>query len=175
MNTRRLTFRSIDLESHAQRCVEFRRDSYLCSFEVDGFLEEAGPNGERYLQNLPARIAKFPDGYVHIWDGGEIVGQMEMQILEEPRRGYVNLFYLIEEVRGTGAAEQLQDYAMDFCRRHGVTEVQLSVSPTNVRAIAYYTKHGWRDIGPRPGREFVHLMERDVPESAPQERSGGTS
>lgn len=88
---------------------------------------------------------------------------MEMQLLEEPRRGYVNLFYLVEEMRGTGISEELQGYAMDFMCRHEVQIAQLSVSPTNARALAFYHKHGWRDLGLRPGRDNVHLMECDVP------------
>jgi ribosomal protein S18 acetylase RimI-like enzyme len=87
-----------------------------------------------------------------------------MQILEEPRRGYVNLFYLIEEMRGASVSGELQDYAMDFMSRHGVQIAQLSVSPTNARALAFYRKHGWRDLGLRPGRDNVNLMECDVPD-----------
>ena len=47
-------------------------------------------------------------------------------------------------------------------RNRGVGSMQLSVSPTNARALAYYRKHGWRDLGLRPGRDNVHLWERDV-------------
>jgi len=84
---------------------------------------------------------------------------MEMQILEEPRIGYVNLFYLIPDMRGSGAGTFLHHYAIAFCQKHGVPKMRLSVSPTNLRAVAFYQKHGWRDLGPRPGRENVNLME----------------
>lgn len=166
MQLQRLVFRPIELDKHAAVCVAFRRDSFICSFGEDGFFKEAGPNGGDYIERLRLRIAKFPDGYVHAWHGDKIVGQMEMQILEEPRRGYVNLFYLVEEMRGTGVSAELQDFAMDFMRRHGVQIAQLSVSPTNARALTFYRKHGWRDLGLRPGRDNVHLMECDVPASA---------
>jgi ribosomal protein S18 acetylase RimI-like enzyme len=165
MQLKRLVFKPIDLDAHASVCVAFRRDSYLCSFGEDGFFNEAGPDGMHYIEWLRLRINKFPDGCVHAWDGDKIVGQMEMQILEEPRRGYVNLFYLIEEMRGAGASGQLQGYALDFMRRHGVQIAQLSVSPTNARALAFYRKHGWRDLGLRPGRDNVNLMECEVPAS----------
>ncbi len=165
MQTKRLLFKPIDLDAHTSVCVEFRRDSYICSFGEDVFFNEAGLGGVHYLEQLRLRIAKFPDGYVHTWHGNKIVGQMEMQILEEPRRGYVNLFYLIDEMRGAGVSGELQDYAMDFMHRHGVQIAQLSVSPTNARALAFYRKHGWRDLGLRPGRDNVNLMECDVPRS----------
>src|SRR5690606_10452224 len=108
MQPKRLAFRPIDLDSHASVCVVFRRDSFICSFGVDGFFNEAGPDGVDYIERLRMRTAKFPDGHVHVWDGDEIVGQMEMQIVDEPRRGYVNLFYLIEEMRGAGVSGELQ-------------------------------------------------------------------
>jgi ribosomal protein S18 acetylase RimI-like enzyme len=78
----------------------------------------------------------------------------------------VNLFYLVEEMRGAGFGSELQDYAMDFMRRHGVQTAQLSVSPTNARALAFYRKHGWKNLGLRPGRDNVNLMECDVPARA---------
>lgn len=162
MHKRQLAFKPIDLDADAAVCVRFRRDSFFCSFGVDGFFREAGPNGEGYIQRLRLRIGKYPDGYVHAWHEGRIVGQMEMQILDEPRRGYVNLYYLIDEMRGTGVSGELQEHAMEFMRRHEVRIAQLSVSPANARALAFYRKHGWRDLGPRPGRDSVNLMECDV-------------
>ena len=165
MQLKRLIFKPIDLDAHASVCVAFRRDSFLCSFGKDGFFNEAGPDGVHYIERLRLRTTRFPGGYVHAWHGARIVGQMEMQILEEPRRGYVNLFYLVEEMRGVGVSGELQDYAMDFMRRHGVQIAQLSVSPTNARALAFYHKHGWRDLGLRPGRDDVNLMECNVPGS----------
>lgn len=162
MQAIRLVFKPIDLDAHASMCVAFRRDSFVCSFGVDSFLDEAGPEGVHYIERLRLRTARFRDGYIHVWHGDEIVGQMEMQILEEPRRGYVNLFYLVEDMRGAGFGRELHDYAMDFMRRNGVRLAQLSVSPTNARALAFCRKHGWRDLGLRPGRDNVNLMECDV-------------
>lgn len=153
-----LRFATIDFAAHASVCAAFRRDSYVCSFGHDG----AGAESAGYLERLPQRIADFPDGYVHVWLGDAIVGQLEMQIRAEPRHGYVNLFYLVEARRGAGFGDALHEYALAFMRRHGVATMQLSVSPTNARAVAYYRKHGWRDLGLRPGRDNVHLMQRDV-------------
>jgi ribosomal protein S18 acetylase RimI-like enzyme len=165
MQTKRLVFKPIDLDAHASVCVAFRRDSYKCSFGEDGFFKEAGPDGMHYIEQLRLCITKFRDGYVHAWQGDKIVGQMEMQILREPRRGYVNLFYLVEEMRGTGVSGELQDYAMDFMHRHRVQIAQLSVSPTNTRALAFYRKQGWKDLGRRPGRDNMNLMECNVSSS----------
>lgn len=156
-----LSFRPIDLERHADRCIAFRRDSFVSSFGTDeAFVEKCGADGAGYIAWLREHRAAFPDGFVHVWDGDTLVGQMEMRVRDDPQIGYVNLFYLIAAVRGRGLGDQLHEYALRFFRGRDVATIQLSVSPTNRRALAYYQKHGWRDLGPRPGREQVHLMER---------------
>jgi ribosomal protein S18 acetylase RimI-like enzyme len=34
-----------------------------------------------------------------------------------------------------------------------VREIFLSVSPKNSTALKFYSKHGWKDLGPRPHAE----------------------
>lgn len=162
-----LVFKPIDFDAHGHVCVAYRRDTFISSFGWDGFFARDGDNGESYLERLRAHAARFPDGNVHAWDDGEIVGQLEMRVLDEPHRGHVSLFYLAEPMRGSGAGGDLQRYAMRFMRSQGVVTAQLNVSPTNARALSYYRKHGWKDRGLRPGRDDVHLMEHVVTAAAP--------
>jgi hypothetical protein len=65
MQTKRLMFKTIDLDAHTSVCNFFRRDPYLCSFGKDRFFKEAGPNGLHYIERLRMGIAKFPDGYIY--------------------------------------------------------------------------------------------------------------
>ncbi len=74
----------------------------------------------------------------------------------------VVLFYLIPEERGGQLGAELQAYVLDTLSRHHVRNARLSVAPGNVRAIKYYEKHGWRDLGPRPDRSYVHTMVLDL-------------
>ncbi len=158
-----LTFRTIDIDQNADLCIRFRRDSFVCSFGSDeAFVEHFGNDGDRYIQWLNQRIAELPEGCVHVWDGDSIIGQMEISIDVDRLRGYIFLFYLVPSARGGGASEHLHSYALKILRQHKVRRVQLSVSPSNSRAVAYYEKHGWRDLGPRPGHEKVHLMQLDL-------------
>jgi ribosomal protein S18 acetylase RimI-like enzyme len=157
-----LVFKPIDFDLHSHVCTAFRRDTFILSFGWDGFFAKEGAKGENYVKRLQAHSSRFPDGNVHVWDDGEIVGQLEMRVLDTPRRGHLSLFYLAEQVRGSGAGDDLQHYAMRFMRSQGVGMAQLNVSPTNERALAYYRKHGWKDCGLRPGRDDVHLMERVI-------------
>lgn len=160
-------FETIDLSRHAATCVAFRRDSYVCSFgTTERFDADCGPGGEAYLHRLAERMAELPAGYVHLWRDDEIIGQMEMRLRDEPPIGYVNLFYLRPDARGSGAGEHLQAYAVAVFAGLGMDRIQLSVSPENARAMAYYRKHGWRSLGPRPGHEEVLLMEREISPAA---------
>ncbi|HLF87866.1 MAG TPA: GNAT family N-acetyltransferase [Anaerolineales bacterium] len=159
-----IRFETIHLPRNAAICVKFRRDSYAVSFP-DGeerFEKQTGANGEKYLTWLQTLIEKFPEGCVHVILDGEIVGQMEMQVRSEAS-GYINLFYLAPEVRGTGLGNAIHQYAVEVLEKKGVRRAQLSVSPTNVRAISYYRKHGWVSLGPRDDQKDVLLMERDIP------------
>ena len=155
-----LKFRTIDLEKYGDLCIAHRRDSYARSFPdgADRFDRENGLDGSGYLGWLQERIDEYPEGCVHGWDGDTIVGQLEMRIRPDGS-GYVNLYYLTPEYRGSGAGDELQAYAEAEFRRSGVTVARLSVSPTNTRAVRYYAKHSWKDLGPRPGHPEVHLFE----------------
>ena len=97
-----LQFSTIDISKNSDICVKFRRESYTSSFE-DGdrvFDSENCMNGQHYLSWLKERIAEFPIGCVHANLKGTIVGQLESRI-RSAELGYVNLFYLAPEFRGT--------------------------------------------------------------------------
>ena len=94
-----------------------------------------------------------------MWLKDEIVGQIEMRPRGSPPIGHINLFYVIPAVRGTGLGESLHRYALSVFASLGLGALQLSVSPSNGRATAFYRKHGWKDLGQRPGHADVHLME----------------
>jgi ribosomal protein S18 acetylase RimI-like enzyme len=160
---RLLMFKPIDLDRHGHVCIAFRRQTFISGFGRDGFFSKEGDEGASYLARLRAHSSRFPDGNVHVWEGPEIVGQLERRVLDDTQRGHVSLFYLTEELRGSGAGDELQRYALRFMRTHGVRTAQLNVSPSNARALAYYRKHGWKDCGLPPGRDDMHLMERVIP------------
>ena len=162
-----LEFLPIDLDTHADICLRFREDSYVCSFGTgERFWAESGPGGKNYLARLRERVETLPGSCVHVWEDGEIIGQMEMRLdRDDPLAGYVNLFYLIPELRGTGIAAELDRYAEEFFRRLGVRRARLSVTSSNTRALQYYRKHGWKSAGRHPDYPGVELMEKAYPPS----------
>jgi ribosomal protein S18 acetylase RimI-like enzyme len=88
---------------------------------------------------------------------------MEMdQFKDDPTIGYVNLYYLIPGYRDRGLGLRLDEHATSYLRARGFHKARLSVSPTNVRAMKFYLKNAWQDLGPRPDHPEVHLMEKDL-------------
>jgi len=80
------------------------------------------------------------------------------------------VYYLIPEVRGKGFSSELDNFATSYLKELGFKKARLSVSPTNLRAINFYTKNGWQDIGLRSevdrsgkGLKFpVNYMEKEL-------------
>ena len=153
-------FQPINLPVHSALCIKFRLDSYKCSF-VDGqeqFESSNGKDGKDYIEWLQQRILELPLGCVHVWEGTEIIGQIESR-LRNDGSGYVNLFYLTPEHRGFGKGRQLHDYTLNMFADMGVRVVRLTVSTQNSRALGFYQKLGWRNLGLRPGEEDSLLFE----------------
>ena len=163
-------FLPIDIERHAELCVEFRRDSFVCSFGTDAAFERDG-GAEGYLAWLRARAKEVPEGIVHVWRGERIVGQLEMRVRAEPYSGYVNLFYLVPGERGSGLGADLFRYTVRVFERRGVSCLRLSVSPTNARALKYYEKCGFSNLGPAFPGAPVHTMELLIKDERARERA----
>jgi ribosomal protein S18 acetylase RimI-like enzyme len=151
----------IDLDSHAELCIAFRREMYAASFGThEGLEEEMGPDNARYLEGLRERMAQVPEGNVHLWRGERIVGQAEMRLLEDdPAVGYVSLFYVAADCRGEGLGRALHEHAVDVFRRRGMRAMRLSVSISNAGALAFYRRLGWEAVGTRPNREPMAILE----------------
>jgi RimJ/RimL family protein N-acetyltransferase len=150
----------IDLDRDAQSCLAFRRESYVASFgSSDGVEEEMGTDGATYLAHLRERIAQVPEGNAHLWHGDRIVGQTEMRFSEDPRAGYVNLFYIVPEFRGRGLGRKLHEHAISVFKGRGKERLRLSVSVQNSGAIAFYRKLGWVTVGTRPNKETMEILE----------------
>lgn len=137
-------YEPIDVIKHRKFVIPFRRDSFIVSFGTD---DDFGSEGD-YLNWLQINSEQFPDGFVLVIEGNNPIGQLELTIREYKgnRIGYVNLYYLIPEKRGTGVGKKLHEYALDFFERNKINEYHLRVSPNNVQAIAFYEKNGMQKL-----------------------------
>jgi ribosomal protein S18 acetylase RimI-like enzyme len=159
----RLAFCPIDLERHADLFVTFRRDSYASSVErgADWFGQQNGTDGSGYISRLQELLREFPAGCVHAWDSDRIVAQLEFTKRADGT-GYVNLFYLVPDVRGSAGGAELHAYVLAQFQALQVTRAKLCISSTNPRAVAFYRKFGWRDIGPREDHPGFRFYELDI-------------
>lgn len=159
-----LTFRPIQLPAHDNICVQFTTDAFICSFgDASKFLSGSNHylSPEKYLDWLQEKLDKAPESAVHVWKGSEIIGQMEFGVYRHnPKVGYVHLYYLVPHMRGKGISKYLDEYACDYLRRMGHSQTRLSVTKINERAINYYTKHEWQEVGESPDDSDVVIMEK---------------
>jgi len=160
--SKNLIIKPIQLNIHSGICVTFCEDSFIVSFgDAKRFYESDGKGAERYLNWLTAKLEKDPESAVHVWQDNEIVGQIEMgRMKDDQTLGYVNRYYLIQAKRGQAYGAQLDQYAMMYFKKLGLSTVRLCVSPTNIPATKFYKKLGWVDLGPRPGHPEVNFMEK---------------
>jgi len=151
----------MDLARDLPTCVDFRRDAYVATFGTsEGMDAELGADNGLYLAQLRHRIAELPEGNAHLWDGSRIVGQAEMRLVEDDASlGYVNLFYVVPELRGRGLGRLLHRHAVRVFSRLGKRAIRLSVSARNAQALDFYRKLGWREAGSRPHRESMQVLE----------------
>ena len=143
----------------------FLRDGFRISFGNDPL---AWPNNlgqmteESYRKIIEKKLAIHPDINVHVWENETVIGQIEMSVKkDDPKVGYVNFYYLIPEKRGKGFSSLLDEYATEKLKAIGCSRIELTVEPSNQRAIAFYKKQGWREKGIHP--EYGGLvMEKKI-------------
>jgi RimJ/RimL family protein N-acetyltransferase len=148
-------FEKIDIKKHRDEVVKFRKDSFKISFgDTSGFGEE-----EEYLHWLDEKIRDFPKGIVLVEEDGKYIGQLELTIRQYECReiGYVNLYYLIPEMRGKGKGKELHNYAKQFFQNNKVSEYHLRVSPSNTAAIKFYLKVGMKEFGPEVDGKVIRM------------------
>lgn len=162
-----LEFVPIDLSLHEDLCVQFAVDTHVESFgNADRFHETDSKRRQRYRDWLRERLNADPLAAVFVLLESEIIGQLTLGSWKsDPTVGYVNLYYLIPEWRGRGLSTQLEKYVESSMRQMGYRSARLSVSPTNLRALKFYEKNGWKNLGPRLGHPEVHYMEKDFTRS----------
>ncbi len=160
-----IQFKTADLNKDLKTCIKFRQDSFICSFGSEQrMLEEMGENNEKYIDWLIPFAKQKSQAVIHIWTENKIIGQLEFKAelsISEPGRGYINLFYLIPEFRGTEVSALMHQFVINELVKKGCYKARLSVSETNHRAIAFYKKHGWRYVKPREEDSSVHLYQLD--------------
>lgn len=104
--------------------------------------------------------------------GGEVVGQLGLEVFQSPRRRHVATFGMgvKASARGTGVGTALVAATIDICEKWmNVSRIQIEVYTDNEAAISLYKKHGFaiegtcRNYAFRNGQYVsAHVMARVV-------------
>lgn len=159
INCPMISFQRVNLDESMDLCVQFREDSFEVSFPGDETWKKHWDK-EDYRRWIVEYAAKFPDGVLHAIYDGEIIGQLEFSYADDT--GHVNLSYLKPAVRGRGFGGALQEQVVSTLQSKGCCAATLRVSPTNERAIKFYAKHGWIDLGPDQKHPQVHVYKIEL-------------
>ncbi|HEV7704628.1 MAG TPA: GNAT family N-acetyltransferase [Gemmatimonadaceae bacterium] len=104
--------------------------------------ELADPDFTYLIPEMNGRVA----GYACVRDGYPppcVVGEAPVEVLR---------FYVVQEFHGTGIAQALMDACADDARARGGRTLWLGVWDQNPRAIRFYKKWGFEDVG---GQTFM--------------------
>jgi len=130
----------------------FARDSFIDTFAADNRPEDM----ELYLAvayGEPVQLAEIVDEElitVLADDSGNIAAYAQMHLTAEAVQ--IKRFYVHRNYQGRGLAQALMAEAECIVRSHGAPRLWLGVWERNYRAIAFYAKCGFRDVG---SMEFV--------------------
>ena len=145
-NNMDLNYTPVNLTQELDTCLKFRKSAWDVSFgSSDDFSEEDTINWFNKL------AVKSPSGFFLVRYKEEIIGQVELKFSggspNEPNIGYVYLFYLIPEYRGSGVGQRIHDYTLDLLVKNGCQGAMLRYIPGNARAEKFYLRNGWFKSG----------------------------
>lgn len=150
MNVRLLTL--VDYDSLRELRLESLR-LLPASFAADLAQEEAMSKDE-WLSRLGS--ASSFGGFLD----GKLSGMVVFSRSSRPKlahTGDIGAMYVRDSARGTGLADALMAALLEYAARV-VEQVQLTVNAENARAIKFYARHGFREIGRIP--RSLHVGDR---------------
>ena len=134
MNAADLTIRGMTA-ADIPPLLKIERISFPVPWSAGMFMIQLGLSDE--TENLVILSGDRVIGYISSWYGYE-----EMHILS---------IAVAPDDRGGGAAEMLLDEAVKKSREKGCLKAVLEVRVNNGRAIRFYEKHGFKQVGRRKG------------------------
>ncbi|KEZ07058.1 acetyltransferase [Burkholderia sp. MSh2] len=147
--------------SDAVPLAELKRDTFRETFLQDGFDLGYPPDDlaayEAHTYSVEAVTAQLADPQYRTWvaesDDGGLVGYAHAGPCKLPHpevadgSGEIHQIYLRRSTQGTGAGRALFDSALDYLAAERPGPVWLGVWSGNAKAIAFYEKAGFRQVG----------------------------
>ncbi len=125
----------------------YRDAWYAAHGDLDGYFADF------YLSAAADHHRACPGAVMKLLDGDEPVGLVDLDTKRGRHAGYgwLTLLYLKPEYRGRGYGIQALARAITFYREQGRTRLRLVAAEDNTRAVAFYLREGFRQIGREPG------------------------
>ena len=109
--------------------------AFFARFTPEAWAERLATNRFRL-----AEVGGEPVGYAQL-------GTVTMPTEHVPGDRELRQLYLAEHAKGTGVADALMRWTIDAARAEGAATLFLSVYVDNARAIRFYDRYGFRDVG----------------------------
>ncbi|MER1966151.1 tRNA (adenosine(37)-N6)-threonylcarbamoyltransferase complex dimerization subunit type 1 TsaB [Castellaniella sp. GW247-6E4] len=110
---------------------------------------------ERRVQSFPWTRGNFADGLAAGYKGWVLRRMGGMQgfalLMEAPDMAHLLVIGVRPNDQGQGVGSRLLRVCLDHCRAAGFGALTLEVRPSNVRAVGFYRKFGFRHVGTRKG------------------------
>ena len=131
--------------------------------KIDKRFETSAGRDQAYLNYLEEIVNHYDYNLILAERNGEVVGYTIAAIMSNqalfalPHYGFIAEMAVKENIRSQGIGQALWEAARAWCKRRGVTVMQLNVSKLNKRAQKF-----WRRLG---CRDFLDILWYDIPES----------
>lgn len=140
MNPNNFRIRPVEA-SHVIELIRIGEETNLSPWSAEGYLDE--------IKNPAAVMLRLIDdensilGFIvgRIIVGGEVEARLDAEIYN---------IAVIEQYQQNGCGQRLFDEFVAKCREKGVVSIWLEVRESNLKAIRFYEKHGFRRIQTRP-------------------------
>lgn len=149
----------------AEEYIRYRQDAWQVVYgDLKGF------NGSGFWLDAQRTIGNDPMAMVVGYLDRTPVGMIQLNPSRDEKKGvgYIPFLCLREPYRHKGLGIQFIGHAVSFYRKLGRTKLQLSVAPTNTKALGFYAKFGFHQVRKQKGR-FGHLLllEKDIAPPTP--------
>lgn len=139
--------------AQASFCDTFAYRNYPAD-DLAGFLASAmGP--ERYAAQIadPAYALRVARDSSNEIIGFIKMGPNDLPLVDGDEKDTVrelHQLYLLPAAKGTGMADFLMNWGLEWARTEGARSLYLSVYCENIRAQKFYARHGFREVGQNP-------------------------
>jgi L-amino acid N-acyltransferase YncA len=86
-------------------------------------------------------------------------GLLSMKVVEGKSHLKIATLLVLEENKGCGCAKTMLEYAVQFARSHGFSELLVTVSETKPESLSFFSKYSFSTVGSEIGKYTPGIVE----------------